>query len=86
MNTFQFAKELKDIPTEMVKILESMLQFSPYMRHSADECLQSPLFEGIKISEQEIAAPRQILLEVDRDDSFDYNNACSAKFTKMDYL
>ena len=86
MNTFQFARELKDVPSEMVKILESMLQFSPYMRHSANECLQSPLFAGIKISEQEIAAPSKILLEVDKDDAFDYRNACSAKFTKMDYL
>ena len=39
MNTFQFAQELKDIPAEMVKVLESMLQFNPYMRHSANECL-----------------------------------------------
>ena len=86
MNTFQFARELKDVPSEMVKILESMLQFSPYMRHSANECLQSPLFAGIKISEQEIAAPSKILLEVDKDDAFDYKNACSEKFTKKNYL
>lgn len=44
MNTFDFARELKDVPAEMVKILESMLQFNPYMRHSANECLQSKLF------------------------------------------
>ena len=49
------------------------------MRHSASECLQSPLFEGIKISEQEIAAPNKILLEVDEDDAFDYKNARSEK-------
>ena len=86
MNTFQFAQELKDIPAEMVKVLESMLQFNPYMRHSANECLQSPLFEGIKTSEQEITAPSKILLDVDKDDSYDYSNACSNRFSKMDYL
>jgi len=86
MNTYEFAKELKDIPEDMIKILESMLQFNPYMRHSASECLQSPLFEGIKISEHEIAAPSKILLEVDKDDAFDYKNACSEKFTKKNYL
>lgn len=86
MNTYEFAKELQDIPEDMIKILESMLQFNPYMRHSASECLQSPLFEGIKISEHEIAAPSKILLEVDKDDAFDYKNACSDKFTKKNYL
>ena len=86
MNTYQFAKELKDIPEDMIKILESMLQFNPYMRHSASECLQSPLFEGIKISEHEIAAPSKIQLDVDKDDAFDYKNACSEKFTKQNYL
>ena len=86
MNTFDFARELKDVPAEMVKILESMLQFNPYMRHSANECLQSKLFQGIKISDQEITAPSKILLEVDKDDAFDYRNACSNKFTKFDYL
>lgn len=85
-NSFNFAKELKDVPKEMVQILENMLQFNPYMRHSANECLQSPLFAGIKISEQEIAAPSKILLEVDKDDAFDYSNASSSKFMKVHYL
>lgn len=86
MNSYEFAKELKDIPEDMIKMLESMLQFNPYMRHSASECLQSPLFDGIKISEYEIAAPSKIQLEVDMDDAFDYKNACSEKFSKKDYL
>lgn len=38
-NTFNFEKELRDVPVEMVQILENMLQFNPYMRHSANECL-----------------------------------------------
>lgn len=85
-NTFNFEKEFKDVPSEMVAILENMLQFNPYMRHSAIECLQSPLFAGIKISEQEITAPSKILLEVDKDESFDYSTATSSKFTKFNYL
>ena len=56
------------------------------MRLSANECLQSPLFAGIKISEQEIAAPSKILLEVDKDEAFDYSTASSTKFTKLNYL
>jgi hypothetical protein len=70
----------------MVKIIESMLQFNPYMRHSANECLQSKLFKGIKISDQDVTAPGKILLEVDQDDAFDYKTASSNKFTKFDYL
>ena len=86
MNTFQLAQELRDIPKEMVQILENMLQFNPYMRHSANECLQNPLFNGIKRPEEDIIAANKILLEVDKDDSYDYTNACSYNFTKLDYL
>ena len=58
-----------------------MIAFNPYFRSSAKECLD--LLGGSEINKINF---KKIKLDIDRDDAFDYSNACSTKFTKMDYL
>lgn len=49
----------------LIKLVRSMVQFNPYFRPTAAECLNSKLFDQIRSPDQEAAAPRQIELEID---------------------
>jgi len=43
-----------------------MLQFNPYLRPTARELLKNPIFDEIRIKDNEISAPHKIVLEIDR--------------------
>ncbi len=61
-----------------------MLEFNPFFRPTAKECLQSKMFDGIRVPGLESSAPFKINIDVDRNEfEFDYeNSACSG--TKLD--
>ncbi len=53
-----------------------MLEFNPYFRPTAKECLQNKIFDNIRVAGLEISAPFKINIDVDRNQyQFDYENA-----------
>lgn len=63
-----------------------MLQFNPYLRHSARELLKEPYFDDIRIAENERRSPGKLLLETDRDLTYDYEQGKALAFTKTDLM
>jgi N-dimethylarginine dimethylaminohydrolase len=52
-----------------------MLEFNPYFRPTAKECLQNRIFDEIRVPGLEAAAPFKINIECDRNEyQFDYEN------------
>jgi hypothetical protein len=53
-----------------------MLEFNPHYRSTAKECLQSKLFDSIRVTGLEASAPFKINIDVDRNEyKFDYEEA-----------
>ena len=51
---------------EVVEILTNLLQFNPFFRLSAADCLQHTIFDGIRNPLMERPAPYKIYLQVDQ--------------------
>jgi len=49
-------------------ILKSLIQFNPYFRTNAKECLKHNIFDEIRAEELEQDAPFKIYLNVDQPD------------------
>lgn len=71
---------MSEIDPEMLLILQKMLQFNPYFRHCANECLSNPYFEKIKSQKNDVHAVIKISLDVDQDDAFDYSGVKANKY------
>lgn len=60
---------------EILDLLQQMLEFNPYFRPTAKECLQNRIFDEIRVPGLEAAAPFKINIECDRNEyQFDYEN------------
>lgn len=55
-------------------LLKSLLEFNPYFRASAKDCLKSPIFDKIRVPALEEDAPFKIFLDIDKEGAFDYEN------------
>ena len=62
-----------------------ILKFNPFFRLSASELLKCKLFDSVRDKEMERSAPYKIQLDVDRENSFDYELGHSKKFVLKDY-
>ena len=51
-NQYNFSEELVSLDKEMLNILNGMLQFNPFFRKSARDCLNSPLFKNFEKDEK----------------------------------
>ena len=60
----------------MVSLLTDMLQFNPYLRPTAMQCIKNPVFDSIRVPEAELNASDLINLEIDMDPDLkvDYDN------------
>jgi serine/threonine protein kinase len=56
---------------EIIEILTSLLQFNPYFRLNAIDCLKHPIFDGIRNPLMERPAPYKIYLQVDQPEYYD---------------
>lgn len=79
-------KELEGQDPRLIQILEKMLEFNPYFRWSAAECLNSTYFDDIRNPSLEKYASKKLILEIDQDDAFNYQTGESSKFTRQSYL
>jgi serine/threonine protein kinase len=68
------------------ELLLNMLEINPQRRWSAARCLQSNYFDDIRQPSIEKGASSKLLLDIDKTDAFDYNQALSEKYTRKDYL
>lgn len=61
-----------------------MLQFNPYYRPTAKECLQHKVFDKIRVAGLESNAPFKINIDADRNEyKFDYEQP-ESKFSEAD--
>mmetsp|Transcript_32118 Transcript_32118/g.49116 ORF Transcript_32118/g.49116 Transcript_32118/m.49116 type:complete len:99 (+) Transcript_32118:403-699(+) len=77
----EFAKSSPDL----VKLIQSMLEFNPHFRQSAKELLRSPIFDKIRRPEMEKAASSKLSLAVDADGVYDYEDERFLKYELDDY-
>ena len=58
---------------DLVEILEELLQLNPYMRPTAKELLKHPIFDSVRIKENEIHTDYKINIEMDRNNPINYD-------------
>ena len=57
---------------DLTLILKSLLEFNPFFRSTAKECLKSPIFDKIRVPALEEDAPFKIFLDIDKEGAYDY--------------
>lgn len=82
----QFIKVLKAQDPALQELMLKMLEVNPNKRWTAAECLESNYFDEIRYPSIERGAISQLLLDIDKNDAFDYNKALSEKYTRKDYM
>jgi serine/threonine protein kinase len=75
----------------LVEVMQNLLSFNPYYRMTAYEALQSKVFDSVRNTKKEEIIEKisndpkcDIMLDVDRDDAFDYENSSNAKYSVND--
>jgi mitogen-activated protein kinase 1/3 len=71
--------------SDLGKLKDDMLKFNPFFRVSASEVLKSSIFDTFRISKNERSAKQKVLLEIDKDEGFNYETGKSDKYTFSDY-
>ena len=84
--TRPYLRTLKNINPQLLELLENMLQINPYQRWSPAECLAQPIFDEIRREVLEKAPQAKISLGVDQDDSYNYEQCTSRKYSRRDYM
>lgn len=57
-----------------------MLEFNPFFRYSAQECLFDAAFDDIRDRDSIMVSNVKLILNVDKQDSFDYQNDRSLSY------
>lgn len=72
---------------DLVDLLRGMLEYNPHFRLTAAECLESPVFNGIRQEECEKPAPNKINLKVYEAGAYDYTHTkeSATKYTIDDF-
>ena len=61
-----------------------MLEFNPFFRYSAQECLFDSGFDDIRDRDSIMVSNVKLILNVDKQDSFDYQNDRSLSYDMQD--
>lgn len=79
-----FLKPLQEADPAMADLLESMLEFNPYLRKTASELLAHPYFDDIRQPETEGPAMHKVILEVDSDANHDAESSeCPLSYVEL---
>ena len=70
---------------EAIALLKGLLEFNPHFRLTAQEALQSPIFDKIRKKHFEKPCPIKIKQKIHADGAFDYTTFQDTKFTIQDY-
>ena len=63
----------KPCSPNLVSLVLEMLEYNPFFRPSAKECLQNPIFDDIRVTMLERDAAESIITEVDEVLPIDYD-------------
>lgn len=75
-NSCQLEKKFPKSNKGILSLLKEMLEFNPFFRPTAKECLQNKIFDNIRVAGLEVSAPFKINIDVDRNQyQFDYENS-----------
>jgi len=66
-------------------LLTEMLEFNPFFRSSAAECLKNPVFDSIRVPALELPAKVQVQLDIDTIDAYDYANQIDLRCPTMSH-
>lgn len=69
-----------------MKLLNKMVEFNPYFRYSAQECLFDAAFDDIRHSDSASVSNVKLILNLDRHDSFDYQNDKGLTYDMQDLV
>lgn len=70
------------IRKDLLQIMMDMLEYNHYFRPSAEQLLKYPIFDSIRIPQNEVTAPYKLVINVDQNDlKLDYEDGKS-KFSK----
>lgn len=83
---FHYLDRLGPLEEDWFMLMHNLLQFNPYLRWSASECLNLDIFRGIRNEELEQKPAQKISLDIDSDKAFDYLNGKSTIYFLKDYL
>ncbi len=81
LNKIEFQKEFMHTSSDILAILEDLLQFNPHFRSKPSELLKNKVFNRIRNPAFEKPAPFQIFLDIDRPGSFNYDKCKSIKYS-----
>ena len=60
---------------ELLKMLESMLEFNPYFRPTAKQLLKNKIFDSVRIKSNEESATHSIVVSADKSLPVDYTDS-----------
>ena len=80
-----FQEAFPETSPDLIALLESLLLVNPYYRFSATESIKSKIFDQCRIKAQEASAPQKFILDIDRDDAFNYEIGKSEKYDLETY-
>ena len=80
-NKMNFKESFPAAENDLITMLQSMLEFNPFFRKKPEEYLQMEIFESLraKYPEMLVAPSKQIKLDVDQKNAFDYENSIFKK-------
>lgn len=81
-----FLDRLGPLDEDWFMLLHNLLQFNPYLRWSASECLNLDIFNSIRNNKMEEKPIQKIQLLVDSEGSYDYDFGIATKYNLKDYL
>ena len=67
-----YMSRLIPLQPDYQKLIHNLLQFNPYMRWSASECLNLGIFEFVRDLYIEEKPESKITLDIDKNDAFNY--------------
>ncbi len=73
-----YLQEFQSMENNWRQLLANMLEFNPFFRQSARELLKNPMFDDIRIIENEKQSGDKLKLMIDADESFEIGSpACT---------
>jgi serine/threonine protein kinase len=75
----------KKIKQRFLDLLQQILVFNPMERLTAKQILENPIFDCIRVSQNEQDAPYKVKFELDNEGVFDYENLRCSQFSPEYY-